>query len=1095
MPVLAHNALPARVRQHLTLLLLAVSVQLPCSAQNDKITIHQRQVPYKLALETAGKQSGYNFAYSDSIFFDWPGVDLNLSGVTILEFIDSFFAGMNYYASFIGKKIIISRVPPNARLYKDLKGRVLNAENQPMPGATVAVDGGRLQMPTKDDGSFSLPVTAFETEVTISYSGYVTRQLRLSNRWSHDQDIVLQRAAVNLNEVQVEAYGKTTQRLSTGSISTLKGEAIRIQPVTNVLDALQGQVPGLSIRRTNGVSGSTYEALLGGRHSIAQGNEPLFVVDGVPLASSSFIGTIGPGSSLGNGGGASTLNGIPPGDISSVSVLKGPAATAIYGSRAANGVILITLKEGVAGPVRCTAEISSGWEYSARVSPLLNTSQFLSLREEAVKNDGKRVNTITVPELNWDSSRYTDYQHVVLGHTGYFRDVRVGLTGGSNRNYFLVSGALHAQNTVFPGDTKDSRQSLYGYWHYRSDNHRLRLTASGLYSKQNENLPLEDLTGYQLLAPNAPAFFSAGGQAWSSAGLSFINIPALTNNTYRLDVYNFLGNLQSVWQLSNHLSLESSLGVFHIGSNEEGTTTIAGQDPGLQPPPTGQSNYSRNDYQSNITEGLARYSSRAWVGSLEAILGGTWQGERRDSSALTISGYPNDLLLATGNGGTDFSFSKERVDYHYLALFSRAKYNIEDKYILDASARRDGSSRWGPGHQFGTFWSLGGSWIFSKEPFFQKWNSAFSFGKLRGSYGTTGNDQTDDNQFAQVYNPVSTAGGQQGVVPGTLYNPDLHWEKSYTTELGLELGFLHDKLVFSMTGYRSLSRDQILTSSVAGQAGGVGVVTNMPSVRVQNESLELGLRTSNQQLGPVRWTSTMNLTLARNKLMSFPGQASTSYASTLEVGKSLTVSRGFHYTGVDPKSGLYQFEDVNRDGKLDARDVLASPSRDPRYYGSWANSFSYKGWRLDVVATFCAQNGDNPLVVLARQNPPGMRAPSELSNGPVEWLDHWRKPGDRALQQRLTAGQDQAAMTALGNYLRSDANTIDASYLRVKTLALSYQVGERALRRLRLTNLQLYLRAQDPWTFTHYPVWDPETQNPLVLPPARTWVMGFSLTF
>jgi len=279
-------------------------------------------------------------------------------------------------------------------------------------------------------------------------------------------------------------------------------------------------------------------------------------------------------------------------------------------------------------------------------------------------------------------------------------------------------------------------------------------------------------------------------------------------------------------------------------------------------------------------------------------------------------------------------------------------------------------------------------------------------------------DQTDDNQFAQVYNPVSTTSGQQGVVPGTLYNPDLHWEKTYTTELGLELGFLHDKLVFSMTGYRSRSRDQILTSSIAGQAGGAGVVTNMPSVEVQNEALELSLRTSNQPLGPVQWTSTVNLTLARNKLMSFPGQASTSYASTLEVCKSLTVSRGFHYTGVDPKSGLYQFQDVNKDEKLDARDVLASPSRDPRYYGSWANSFSYKGWRLDVVATFCAQNGDNPLVILARQNPPGMRAPSELSNGPVEWLDHWRKPGDRALQQRLTAGQDQAAVTALGNYLR-----------------------------------------------------------------------------
>jgi len=1078
----------------LTLLLLAISMEMPCAAQhtNGSITIHQKRVPYKLALETAEKQSGYIFNYSDSNFFDWPRVDLDLTGATVLEFIETFFAGLNYTSTFYGKIIVIHRVPPTSNLYLNLKGRVLNTQNEPLPLATVSIAGGHQQVLTKEDGSFSLPVTAFETLVTISYSGYLPLQIVLSNR-KHDQDIVLQLAAVNLNEAQVEAYGKTTQRLSTGTISTLKGEAIRIQPVTNVLDVLAGQIPGLSIRRVSGVSGSTYETLLGGRHSIAQGNEPLFVVDGVPLASSSFIGTIGPGSSLGSGG-ASTLNGIPPGAIASVSVLKGPAATAIYGSRAANGVILITLKEGAAGALYYTADVTSGWERSVRVSQFLNTKQFLALREEAAGNDSKAINATTVPELAWDTTRYTDYQHLVLGRTGYFHDVRVGFTGGNNRNSFLVSGILHAQNTIFPGETKDTRASLYGNWHYRSENSRLRLAVSGLYSNQSENLPLEDLTGYQGLAPNAPAFLDASGQpVWSSQGLSFINIPALTNNTYRLGVYNFLGHLQSVWQVAKPLSLEASLGIFHIGANEEGTTRLVGQDPGLQPPPTGTSNNSRNDYQSNITEVLARYAPRLPGGLLELIVGGTWQGERRDSSALTIGGYPDDLVLATGNGGTVYSSSKERVDYRYLALFSRARYNIGKKYILEGSARRDGSSRWGPGHQFGTFWSFGGGWIFSEEPFFQPLKKTFSFAKLRGSYGKTGNDQTDDNQFAQVYTPVASQNGQQGVIPATLYNPDLHWEKSYATELGLELGLLQDKVFFSVTGYQSKSKDQILTTTVAGQAGGVSVVANKP-VQVNNTSLEMSLRANNLSLGPVSWTPVINLTLARNKLQRFPDLANTSYNSTLEVGKSLTVSKGLHYLGVNRKTGLYQFQDLNNDGLLNAGDVRASPSKDPRYYGGLSNTFSWKGWRLDIVTTFCAQNGDNPLVTLSRQNAPGMLAPSELSNGPVEWLDHWRKPGDNALQQRLTTGKDKDALTARGNYLKSDANTIDASYLRIKTVSLSYQLGENTLNRWGLKKLQFYLRAQDPWTFTHYRVWDPETQNPLTLPTSRTWVAGFSLT-
>lgn len=1084
----ALRALPGMGRPILLLFVIVLSVHVPCSAQK-KVSIYGRDLPIDSIINMVQRQTDYRFEYSADIFLDWPGITLDLTNVPIRVFLDSCFSGLNFERSIEGKTIFIGREPYNRPLYAELHGRVVNEANEPLPHVNIAVEGTSFHIPGREDGSFIIQVHGFSTWVRISCPGYITQRRELYNK--SDNTIVLQQEATKLNEVVIEGYNIISRRAITETSYALNSRDISIQNVSNPLECLQGEVPGLNIVRTNGFSAGPYKVTVRGRHSIGAGNEPLYIIDGVPFPPGSFIGIIGPGSPL---GGSNTLNGIAPEDIDKITALSGPFATAIYGSRAANGVILITLKKGLSGKLRVTADVSSGPVRTVKISPLLNTRQFLQLREEAAKNDAPYVGTPTVPELGWDTGRYSNFQKQVLGNTGRSWHGHIGLTGGGSDCYFLLSGDMNLQSTVLPGKTQDSRQSLYGYLHIQSPDSRLRLSISGLYSWQGENLPMEDLTKYMYLAPNAPAFLDANQQpVWSSGGLSFANILALENNTYKLGVYNLLGHLQSSWLIKKDLSVETNLGFYRLGASEQGTTTISGQDPGQTPPPTGQLFLGSNQYVSGIAEMLVRYSHE-WKrgGLLETFIGGTWQGERKDSMATASIGFNSDYQLATASGGIT-TFLRDRVNYEYAALFGQCTYTLNKKYILSATGRRDGSSRWSKGNQYGNFVSLGASWIFSEESFFKKWQ-ALSLGKLRASFGTAGNDQIPDYQYARSYATIN-ARGQQGFLPATLYDPSLRWELYHNQELGLELGFLKDKLSFTVVGYRSYSKDQLLKNDLALQAGEPGVMSDLP-IRVQNEGLEIVVRGKIGEPGCFQWASTLDVTLPQNRLVSYPGLASSSNATSFVEGQSLSVSKGYHFTGVDMVTGLYTFANSHRNGVPDFRDFVSSKSLDPRCYGAWSNNFSYKQWQVDIVLLFYLQNGYDPLIALDEQNLPGAgtEGPYQLSNGPKEWLSRWQKKGDRSSRQQLTSTPNTPAANALNYYIASDANVIDASYARLKTLALSYGLLEERLKRLRIKGLQVYFRAHNLFTFTRYPVTDPETQNPMVLPPTRSWETGFTLT-
>jgi len=1068
-------------------------LHLPCAAQR-RVSIHGRDLPIDIIVNVIESQSGDSVKVYGKIFDDWPGVTLDLENVPVDVALDSCFSGLNFRYQIVGRKIYVYREPfYNSPLYLPVRGRAVSEGGEPLPLAKIAVRDHRDPL-LSDDGAFGIPMNGFFITVTVSCPGYVTQQLELTNKVALNT-VVLQKEATSLNEVVVEGYKNSAKRAVIGTPITLKAGDILIQHASNPLDLLQAQVPGLSIVRPNGFSNGEYSVLLRGRRSIGAGNDPLYVVDGLPFPSSSGTGIIGPGSPV---GGSNPLNSISPEDIAEITVLVGPASTAIYGSRAANGVVLITRKKGLSGPLRLNADVSYELSRAMMGSRLLNTREFLALRDEAAKNDG--YGSTAVPEYAWDTSRSSDFRKAIIGNPARGFNGHIDLTGGTSGCYFLLSGNASTQSTILGRDTRDSRGSIYGYLHLQSPNSRIKLAVSLSYSAQGERLPQEDLTRYMFLAPNAPLYTGVGADRrlnWGADSLAFSNFIGLENNSYELRVHHLLGNAQAVWQIKDDLYIETSLGFYRRASDERGTTAISGQDPSLVPAPTGQLSLGSAVCKNGIGELLARYRHEWDWGLLETLAGGTLQTERTDSSSTTVAGLTNDVLLATGNGGTAV-YSANRVNYVYAAVFGQATYTLKKKYVFSATGRRDGSSRWSHGHQYGTFGSFGASWVFGEESFFHfpRW---VSLGKLRASYGTVGNDQIQDYQYALSYSTVSAGGARQGFLPTTLYNPSLHFETYKNQEAGLDLGFLENRIGLSVVAYRSWSTSQLLVQKLAIQSGAPGVMSNLP-IRVQNDGLDVVLRASVGKKGGLQWASSLNLTIPDNKLVSYPGLAVSSNATTYVTGKSLSVSQALHFVGVDPGSGLYQFADRNKDDTLNYKDFVPTKSRDPRCYGSWSNSISYKGVRLDIVLAFCWQNGWDPLAVLDQINytGAGSQVVGQLSNGPVEWLDRWQKPGDRSGRQRLTVLQPgmpgAGAADALLLRSSSDVSVRDASYARLKNLCLSWQIPESWLKPWRLKGLQVYFRAHDLLTLTRYPVTDPEIQNPTVFPLTRSWKFGFSLT-
>lgn len=583
---------------------------------------------------------------------------------------------------------------------------------------------------------------------------------------------------------------------------------------------------------------------------------------------------------------------------------------------------------------------------------------------------------------------------------------------------------------------------------------------------------------------------SLGNFQWSEkpGTISIGNPIAALQQSYNTETSRFTATSFISYKLPYGLLLKASLGYNQFVFSETSYYPISSQDATTLP--QGSTSLGNSFEKTwNIEPQLEYNNSKVGAnGTLTALVGTTFQASDDKSQVVDGYGYTSDLLLGALAAAPGISISNSTNQYRYNALFARLNYNWAGKYIINATGRRDGSSRFGPGKQFANFGAIGAAWIFSNENFIKDHLPFLSFGKLRGSYGITGNDKIGNYQYLDSY-AITTYqyGGQAGLRPARLYNPDFSWENNLKSEAGLELGFLKNTILFSAAYFKNKSTNQIIQYNLPGQTGASSVLMNFPGV-VSNRGWEVELQTVNVRRKAFDWKTSFNITISRNSLDKFPGLAQSSYATQYVLGQPLNLKTGYQFLGVDPQTGVYSFNDINKDGIYDSKDYVVIGTTDPKFYGGFLNTFHYKNWQLDIHFQFVKQQGIDP--VYSNSTAPGMR-----NNQPLLLTDRWQIPGDYKPYQQYTQDVVSLAAQSMSKVARSSAVLTDASFVRLKNVSLQYSLNDHLAKRLNAGTAQVFVQAQNLLTFTRYKGLDPEGQSISSLPPLFTIAAGIKINF
>lgn len=1106
-----------RIMRLTAFFIIAACLQSQAKGFSQTVTLLEKKAPLEKVLKDIKRQTGYNFLYDVDLLQQAAPVDLEVRNASLESVLAQCFTNQPFSYTIAGKVIVLSRKEPNKpeQLYMppptDIHGHVTDSSGAALTGASVTVKGTKKGTTTDAKGNFELRNVDENATIIISYSGFEAREFRLSNSpglKSGGLSVVLQHNNSSLDQMQIIAYGTTTERLNTGDVATINASAIEKQPVDNPLLALEGRVPGLFVTQSSGLSGAGVTVQIQGQNSIQNGNNPFYVIDGVPYTSE-LLPNLGGilGSSVGNPiGGGNTQSGNPlsyinPSDIESISILKDADATAIYGSRAANGAIIITTKKGKAGQTKVDMNLQQGIGHVTRKFDMMNTTQYLQMRHEGLNNDGITPSIVNgdYDLLLWDTTRNTNWQKALIGGIAQYSNFGATVSGGNSYTQYLVGGTYYRQSTVFPGNYSDQKGSLHFNINTISLNQKFHLQFSGNYLLDNNNLPGIDLTNEAItLAPDSPPLYNLDGSLnWApnaSGASTFIYNPmAYVLDTYLNKSNNFVSNAIMRYQVLPGLEFKGSFGYTNMQQNEIATQPLISMPPEDRPYNQRYAQYSNNNINSWIIEPQASYRHIFGKMKLDLLLGSTIEQNNSNGEILYGSGYSSDLLLGNITSASAINASSTITTYKYNALFGRLSYNWNDKYLVNLSTRRDGSSRFGPANQFHDFASAGIGWLFYKEKFFSENIPLISFGKLRASYGTTGNDQIADYQFLSQYYNVGAQvpyQGALGLAPSGLTNPYLQWELTRKIEAGLDLGFVKDRVLLNATYFLNRSSNQLLGYNLPLITGFSSVSENFPAT-VQNTGIEGTLSTINIKTKNFTWSTHVNLTIPRNKLIAFPGLANSSYSNLLVLGKSLNTRKLFHFIGVNDTTGIYQFSDIKGNATYNpsfSTDLTGMVNLAPKYYGGFENNISYKGFEIDFLFQFVKQMGGNYAF--------GGTYPGAFvgggANQPTWVLDRWQKPGDKAPIQKYSSGFGLLGPYDIAAY-ESDGAYSDASYIKLKNLSLSWQLPKSWEKKTHMQNARIYAQGQNLLTLTHYKGMDPENMSTYSLPPLRILTFGVQM--
>lgn len=977
-----------------------------------------------------------------------------------------------------------------------LSGRITDARTkEPLIGATVVIKGTTNGGSADVDGRFLLKTgQTLPFTLIVSFIGYQPKEVVAI---SNTVDIELDADAKQLGEVVVVGYGTQERKNLISSVAKINPRETQLMPVASFDAQLQGQAAGVQVNTFSGLPGEGVRVQVRGASSINSSNDPLYVIDGV-FANNNTLSTINLGSKF-----TSPLADFNPADIESIEVLKDASAVAIYGSRGANGVVLITTKRGDfnATKTKYALNVSQGWQWADpdRLWKLTTGPEHAMLVNEAYTNSGienpgqTKYSFATRPFQANETNEAAPFATTKRGtpeqqqtydrlskvfRTAQVKNYDFSVQGGSkNIRYYLGAGytnqeailrpsAFERASVKFNFDTKLSEKVLFG-------------SSNGIYRsfRQQVRGGAGQEAGHLLAALHHPTYFpftypdgtfSRGSIYESIDNLIDLNATNISTTSLR-----YLGSQSVEVALLPNLKVKSSVGLDYNLYNEREYFNDQTQIGGVLNP-GGYKNEVNTNFSVFVNEQTLSYKKTfGSTHNVSALIGNTLQTTQLNVLSATGFGFPNNSfqqIAAASNRTAAQSASKSSL----ASFFGRVTYNFDNRYFLEGTFRADASSKFGANNRWGYFPGIGAAWRLKQTPFLQNIDQISDL-KLRVSAGTAGN-QNGISDFAALglwngsaqYADNLTSGEKPGTAPSQLANPDLKWEKTTTYNVGLDVGLFKDRILVDLNAYYKYTTDALLYVPIPGATGYTSVLSN--GGEVSNKGIELALTTTNVQQAGFEWTSSFNI--ARNvnraeKLISPITFEAREYIRTQE-GAPLGAFWLYKQLYVDPKTGDAIFDDVDKDGKLTAADRQLLGNITPDFFGGLTNRVSYKGFDVNVLLTF--QYG-NKVYNFNRFILEGGGTRDASRSMLKSQLQRWQKPGDITDVPRLTFFGNNYTIEQNSRFLE------DASFLRVKSVSLGYTLPTYLTTKLAMEKVRLYAQGTNLWMLTNYTGADPESSG------------------
>ena len=1077
----------------MVLLTVVFFIPIPAKAsvgQGKPINLDVEDEPLKTVLQKIEKQCDYTFVYNASKIDVEQAVSVNYNEASLEDVLNGLLDEKNIQHEIIQQKIVLTpkekkaeKSPPVVpQEGKKIRGTVTDASNgSTLPGVSIVIKGTLKGTATGIDGAYEIEVPDNLSVLIFSFIGYQTLEV-LADK--NEIDVALRPVATQLEEMVVVGYGSSSRKLLTSSVSTIKGDELAEKPVSSIDQILQGKSTGVQVVSNSGTPGGGISVRVRGISSINAGSEPLYVVDGIPIITGDF-GQIGF-----SGQTTSAISDINPSDIESISVLKDASATTIYGSRASNGVILITTKKGSAEKTKINFSAYYGVQQVAKKLDMLNAREFMEYKNDASIAAGglpvysqEEIGTNTID---------TDWLDEVLS-TAPIANYELSAAGGSKSTKYYISGNYFTQEGTLIGTAYDRLNGRANLDVKVNDFINVGANIGLSYSKndrkegdQSLNSPLANAIAMPAIYPvyNPDGTYNDDGPFANPVSIG--NLHVNENYSFR-SISSIFADIRIYKGLTFNTKWSADYYNLREHTYDPPTTRQGGKYNGLGIESTANvMNVVSNNILRYVTEIDGKHQ-------INALLGYSFEKYQRRSTYLRGQDFPNENFQYIASAATITAGSASALDRGLNSFFGEVKYDFKYKYLFTLSGRYDGSSKFGGNNQYGFFPAASAAWRISEEDFFNV--SSIDDLKVRVSYGLTGNDGIPDFAYMNLYSSGANYQLNPGIYPSQLPNPDLKWESTTQFDIGFNLSMFSNKLTFEFDFYNKQTKDLLLYRPVPPSSGFGSYISNIGEMKNNGIEIMLGAKIIEREF---KWDLSTNFSLNRNEVTKLyndiPIDQIGRGENSVRVGYPIGVFYNYESLGVDPSTGDIVFRDVDGDGEITENDRTVIGDPNPDFIGSLTNIFSYKGFTLNIMLQYTYGNDIFN----------GTRRYIESMKGQDNQLqaiqNRWRQPGDISQIPRATNADLNINDRASSRFIE------DGSYLRFKTVRLSYDFKPKVLEKMRLSRLELYLVAQNLFTITNYSGMDPEVNYAgnddlrygtdfFTYPSARVFSVGLNLKF